>query len=323
MQPTSARHTPVLLRRCIELLTAAESPKPQIYVDATLGMGGHSEGLLQADPTAMVIGIDRDLQAIDLASKRLASFGERFVAAHAVFDQLPQVLQELGHTEVSGVLMDLGVSSLQLDEAERGFSYAQDAALDMRMDQSQGISAAEILNEYSATELARILWKYGEEKFSRSIANRIVQRRVNQPLTTTGQLVDIIRQSIPAAARKSGGNPAKRTFQALRIEVNQELAAIENAIPQALAALAPGGRLVVMAYQSLEDRIVKNYFRDVTSHSAPAGLPVIPQDAQPRFTLLTKGAERASAQEQEDNPRATPVRLRAVAKNLDTPRSIK
>lgn len=313
------RHTPVLLDRCLDLLAPALTGRAAVVVDATLGMGGHSEAMLERFADLRVIGLDRDPQALELASRRLERFGGRFTAVHTVYDRVLDVVAERVGAPVQGVLMDLGVSSLQLDEAERGFAYAQDAPLDMRMDPTTGPTAADVLATADERELVRILREYGEERFAPRIAREVVRRRQVRPLTRTGELVDVVRAAIPAAARQTGGNPAKRTFQALRIEVNGELAALERALPAAVESLAVGGRIVVMAYQSLEDRLVKRALAAGATVSAPAGLPVVPDTHLPYLTLLTRGAERADAQEQARNPRSTPVRLRAAERTRPTP----
>jgi 16S rRNA (cytosine1402-N4)-methyltransferase len=318
-RPVASRHTPVLLERCLDLLAPALQGEDAVVVDATLGMGGHSEALLERFGSLRVVGLDRDPQALLLAGGRLERFGDRFTGVHTVYDAVLDVVREEVGRPVQGVLMDLGVSSLQLDEMDRGFSYAQDAPLDMRMDASQGPTAAEVLNTYEEREIARVLREYGEERFAPRIARAVVRRRVEQPLARTAELVDIVRAAIPAAARTTGGNPAKRTFQALRIEVNQELAALERALPAAIESLAVGGRIVVMAYQSLEDRLVKRTLAAGAGSSAPAGLPVVPDTHRPYLSLLTRGAERASAEEQALNSRSTPVRLRAAERLRPTP----
>jgi 16S rRNA (cytosine1402-N4)-methyltransferase len=305
-------HVPVLADRVRELLAPALDHPGAIFIDATVGLGGHSAMLLQAFPGSRVIGLDRDPTALSIAEERLSSFGDRVILVHAIYDELAGVLAAHGIPAVDGVLFDLGVSSMQLDRVDRGFSYAHDAALDMRMDPSAGLTAADVLNTYDHASLTRILREYGEERFASRIAKRIVQERVTAPFTTSSRLVDIVRESIPAATRRTGGNPAKRTFQALRIEVNGELDALRHALPQALEALAPHGRIVVMSYQSLEDRIVKRALAAEAKPDVPRGLPVIPAHAQPRLRLLTRGAEKASEQEIADNPRATPARLRAA-----------
>ena len=245
--PPGARHVPVLLERCIALLGPALTRPGAVVVDATLGLGGHSELLLQRFPQVRLVGIDRDEQALAGSEVRLQEYADRTTLVHAVYDRLPEVLAELGLPAVDGVLFDLGVSSLQLDEVERGFSYRQDAPLDMRMDPTQGPTAADVLNTYPAAELTRILATYGEERFARRIAGAVVRARQQQPFTTSSRLVDLVRDSVPAATRRTGGHPAKRTFQALRIEVNAELEVLRRALPAAVDALSVGGRIVVLA----------------------------------------------------------------------------
>lgn len=311
-RPSEPRHVPVMLRRCLDLLAPALAEPGALVVDATLGLGGHSEALLRTFPAARLIAIDRDPAALKLSGDRLAPFGDRATLVHARYDELPDVLDRLGVPRVQGVLFDLGVSSMQLDEAERGFAYAQDAPLDMRMDQSTGISAAEVLNTYPPGELVRILRAYGEEKFARKIVDAVVRERAREPFSNSARLVELIREALPQAAKRTGGNPAKRTFQALRIEVNAELAGLERAIPAAVAALAVGGRIAVLAYQSLEDRLVKQVLAAGAAHSAPPGLPVVPEQYQPRLKLLTRGAELPSEDEIAENRRAAPARLRGA-----------
>jgi 16S rRNA (cytosine1402-N4)-methyltransferase len=309
---TQPLHTPVLRDRVVALVAPALDTPGSILVDATLGLGGHSEAILQRCPQARVVGLDRDRAALELAASRLEPFSERTTLVHAVYDEIPDVLRDLGHPCVRGVLFDLGVSSMQIDAEERGFSYSTDAPLDMRMDQSRGITAADVLNTYSARDLANVLSRYGEERFARRIADRVVRERSTSPFERSGRLVDLVRSAIPAAARRTGGNPAKRTFQALRIEVNGELAALERALPAAVEALCLGGRIVVMSYQSLEDRLVKRVLTSRSESTAPAGLPFIPAGYEPELALLTRGAERASSAEVSDNPRAASVLLRAA-----------
>jgi 16S rRNA (cytosine1402-N4)-methyltransferase len=309
---TPTRHVPVLRDRVITLLAPALEAPGAVFVDATLGLGGHAEHALTTFPGLHLVGLDRDPEALRLSAERLAGFGERVTLVHAVYDELPEVLASMGLSRVQGILFDLGVSSMQLDEAERGFAYAQDAPLDMRMDPTTGPTAADVLNTYSAADLARILRQYGEERFASRIAARVVVERKVQPFTTSARLVELIRESIPAAARRTGGNPAKRTFQALRIEVNGELDVLRRAIPAALAALAVGGRIVVMSYQSLEDRIVKQALAQGAHPDVPVGLPVIPDSLQPWLRLLTRGAETADEDEVAANPRAASVRVRAA-----------
>jgi 16S rRNA (cytosine1402-N4)-methyltransferase len=311
-EPASTRHTPVLVERCVALLAPALTAPGAVVVDATLGMGGHSEALLTGCPQARLVGVDRDPQAIELAGRRLARFADRVTLVHAVYDELPTVLADLGLPSVQGVLLDLGVSSLQLDEASRGFAYSHDAPLDMRMDQTTGRTAADVLNTYAATDLARILRVYGEERFARRIADAVVRERARAPFTTSARLVDLVRSCVPAATRRTGGNPAKRTFQALRIEVNGELEALERALPAAVEALAVGGRIVVMSYHSLEDRLVKQVLSAGARSTGPLDLPVELPEHAPVLRLLTRGAETASPDEVAANPRAASVRLRAA-----------
>ena len=305
-------HISVALNRCIELLSPAiEKSTSPIFVDATLGLGGHSFELLSKFPNLTLIGIDRDKDAISKASARLSQFGSRVHIAHAVFDQIEEVVKSCGFAKIDAALFDLGVSSMQLDVAERGFSYSKDAPLDMRMDQSQGITAEEIVNTWNHGDLARILRVYGEEKFAPRIADFIIRQREIAPITSTRQLADLVKSAIPAAARRSGGNPSKRTFQALRIAVNNELEVIEKALPQALNLLNVGGRLVVLSFQSLEDRIVKEIFAQVTSSTSPKELPVELPGHAAKFKLIAKG-EAASENEIAENSRAQSVRIRAV-----------
>jgi 16S rRNA (cytosine1402-N4)-methyltransferase len=309
---TAPRHLPVLLDRVVALVAPALDADGSVLVDATLGLGGHTEAILTRCPNAHVVGLDRDEEALRLAADRLEPFGGRITLVHAVYDELPTVLSDLGLPHVQGVLFDLGVSSMQLDEAERGFAYSQDAPLDMRMDQSTGITAAEVLNTYSVKDLSRLLSAYGEERFARRIAESVVREREEQPFDTSARLVDLIRAAIPAPARRTGGNPAKRTFQALRIEVNDELQVFDRALPAAIDALAVGGRVVVMSYQSLEDRIAKRHLVARSTSTAPPDLPVVPPEAQPELRLLTRGAEVADEAEIASNPRAASVRVRAA-----------
>jgi 16S rRNA (cytosine1402-N4)-methyltransferase len=239
---------------------------------------------------------------------------DRVEIIHAVYDELDSVLVKLGITEVDGILFDLGVSSMQLDQADRGFAYSQDAPLDMRMDQSTGPSALDILNTYSYGELVRVIRNYGEEKFATKIADNIIKARESQTLKTTKDLAELVKNSIPAPARRTGGNPAKRTFQALRIEVNQELAVLERAIPKAISAIKIGGRLVVMSYQSLEDKIVKRAFAEVVGSNSPLGLPFDLPNSAASYKLIISGSEGASATEIEINARAQSMRLRALVR---------
>jgi 16S rRNA (cytosine1402-N4)-methyltransferase len=308
----AVRHVPVLLDRVVSLLEPALRAPGAVVVDATLGLGGHAEALLGSCPAARLVGLDRDPQALATAGRRLAPFGNRFTAVHAVYDELPAVLARLELRRAHAVLFDLGVSSLQLDETGRGFAYAHDAPLDMRMDPTSGPTAADVLNTYPAGELARILRDYGEERFARRIAEAVVRERAREPFRTSARLVDLVRASIPAPARRTGGHPAKRTFQALRIEVNAELVVLERALPAAIDALAVGGRIAVLSYHSLEDRIVKRAFAAGARSTTPAELPVELPGHGPVLRLLTRGAEAAAPGEVEANPRAASVRLRAA-----------
>jgi 16S rRNA (cytosine1402-N4)-methyltransferase len=319
---TAAAHVPVMLTEIVALLAPALRPDEGIgcvLVDCTLGAGGHAEALLAACPQARLIGIDRDPQALAVARERLAPYADRITLVEAVYDELPELLARLGSPTVQGVLLDLGLSSMQIDEPERGFSYSVDAPLDMRMG-SEGRTAADILNTYSAAELAAILRRFGEERFADRIARRIVAARAEAPLLSSGRLVRLIAEAIPAA-HTSGGHPAKRTFQALRIEVNSELAALESVLPSAVAALALGGRIVVLAYHSLEDRLVKQVLSAAARDRAPRDLPVVPAELGPELRLLTRGALRPGAAEVASNPRAASVRLRA-AERIAEPRRL-
>jgi 16S rRNA (cytosine1402-N4)-methyltransferase len=305
-----AGHVPVLVERVVELMAPALDAPDAVVVDATLGLAGHAAALLEHFPSVQLIGVDRDAEALRRSSERLAPYGARVSVVHAVYDELPAIVAERGLARVDGVLFDLGVSSIQLDEPQRGFSYAHDAPLDMRMNPTDDLTAADVLNTYDVRDLARVLREYGEERFARRIAEHIVRARGRQPLSSTGELVDIVRGAIPAPARRHGGHPAKRTFQALRIEVNAELTVLERALPAAIDTLRIGGRIAVLAYQSLEDRIVK---RTVASRARPTTPPDLPvQPPPPQLRLLTRGAEKASAPEVAANPRAASVRLRAA-----------
>ncbi|NNG18570.1 16S rRNA (cytosine(1402)-N(4))-methyltransferase RsmH [Naumannella sp. ID2617S] len=313
----NARHVPVLRNRIVDLLTPALTPtpagQPPVLVDCTLGLGGHAEAFLSRVPELRLIGIDRDPQALAYAAERLAPFAERTTFVEAVYDELAEVLAEHGTPRVQGIVADLGLSSLQIDRTERGFAYAVDAPLDMRMDAQQPLTAAVVLNTYPQAELTRILRGYGEEKFADRIARAIVAAREDVPFDTSARLVETIVAAMPAAVRHGGGgHPAKRTFQALRIEVNRELNALEVMLPAAVSALAVDGRLAVLAYHSLEDRAVKQVLRTGSESRAPRGLPVVPAGLGPELELLTRGAEKPSAAEIADNPRAASARLRAA-----------
>lgn len=299
--------------RCVDLLAPSiEMHSEPVVVDATLGLGGHTEALLSRFPQLTVIGIDRDTRALEKAKKRLAVFGDRVKTTHAIFDEISEVVAAHGFTQVSGVLFDLGVSSMQLDEQDRGFSYSHDAPLDMRMDATQGITAYEIVNHYEPGALVKILRTFGEEKFATRIVENIVKARSQAPLNSTLELATLVKESIPAATRRTGGNPAKRTFQALRIAVNDELGAITRALPQALDLVDVGGRVVVMSFQSLEDKIVKEIFVEASTSRSPRNLPMDLPEYAAKFSLVIRASEKASEREQDENPRSTSVRLRAI-----------
>ncbi len=313
--PRAQGHIPVMLDRILALLgpaLSAPSGEDTYFIDATLGLGGHSAAVLAACPRARLIGLDRDETALERSARRLEPYAGRFSLVHAIYDEIPQVLDDLGIARVHGVLFDLGVSSPQLDEAERGFAYSYDAPLDMRMDRTQALTAEHVVNTYSAGDLTRILREYGEERFARRVADAIVRERGRTPITSTSRLVDIVRDAIPAASRRTGGHPGKRTFQALRMEVNDELAALGRAVPAALDALALGGRVAVLSYHSLEDRIVKRALAERVIDTTPQDLPVPLPELAPRFRLLTRGAELPSDEETKTNPRAASARFRAA-----------
>ena len=313
-----AQHVPVLAGPVGALLTPALAAEGAVLVDATLGRAGHARALLEACPGLLLIGIDADLAAIEAASELLARYAARVTLVHTRYDEIPAVVTgaiRAGTIEpdsVMGLLFDLGVSSPQLDDPERGFAYAQDAPLDMRMDRTQDRTAADVVNGYPVAELARILRDYGEERFARRIAEAVARERARAPITSTQRLSVIVKDAIPAATRRTGGNPAKRTFQALRIEVNDELGTLRRALPAALDLLAVGGRVVVLAYHSLEDRIVKRELVRRSTDQTPPGLPVPAAAAAPQFRLLTRGAERPDSEEVTANPRAASARLRAA-----------
>ena len=312
MGAAGSGHQPVLTDRVLALLGPALDRPGAVVLDGTLGRAGHALALLREHPGVSLIGVDTDPAAIEASRARLAAYATRVTLVHAVYDQIPAILARLGLPSVQGILLDLGVSSPQLDDRDRGFAYSYDAPLDMRMDTGGPLTAADVVNTYSAADLARVLRDYGEERFARRIADAVVRARAAAPLHSTLQLSEIIRDSIPAPARRRGGNPAKRTFQALRIEVNGELDALARALPAALDALAVGGRIAVLAYHSLEDRLVKKALTDRSADTTPPGLPVPLPSAQPEFRLLTRGADKPSTAETEANPRAASARLRAA-----------
>ncbi len=304
-------HVPVLAGRVTALLAPALADPGVVLVDATLGRAGHARALLDICPDLLLVGIDADTVAIEAARELLAPYGGRVRLVHARYDEIPAIVASTP-APVMGLLFDLGVSSPQLDDPARGFAYARDAPLDMRMDRTRDRTAADIVNGYPAADLARVLRDYGEERFARRIADAVVRERAREPITSTGRLSAIVKDAIPAATRRTGGNPAKRTFQALRIEVNDELGTLRRALPAALGVLAVGGRVVVLAYHSLEDRIVKRELVRVSTEAAPPGLPVPGQAATAQFRLLTRGAERPDSEEIAANPRAASARLRAA-----------
>jgi 16S rRNA (cytosine1402-N4)-methyltransferase len=311
------QHSPVLTGSVLALLAPALESPGSILVDATLGRAGHASALLAAHPGLAVIGVDADEAAIEASGRLLAPYQDRVTLVHAAFDEIRQILSGLGLARIQGILFDLGVSSPQLDDPARGFAYSYDAPLDMRMDRSAALTAADVVNTYPAARLAQVLREYGEERFARRIADAVVRERAQAPLTSTKRLSEIVRDSIPAPARRTGGNPAKRTFQALRIEVNGELDKLSRALPMALDALAVRGRIVVLAYHSLEDRAVKRALAERAIDTTPPGLPVTLPGSSPQFRLLTRGAQRPSEQELEMNPRSASARLRAAERIRD------
>ena len=307
-------HEPVMLERCIELLAPALASDGAILVDCTLGLGGHTEAFLERFPGLQVVGLDRDPNALKLAKQRLERFGSRVQFCHVVYDEIAEALEDLGISEVQGVLMDLGVSSMQLDEAARGFAYSYEAPLDMRMDNTTGLTAADVVNDYDEDDLVRIFKEFGEERYARQIARAVVNARKTAKFETSSQLASLIVKVVPFIPGKSSGHPAKRVFQALRIEVNAELDALKAAMPQVIDVLAVGGRVVVLAYQSLEDRIVKQALVAASNSSAPIELPIELPEHAPVLRLVVKGAELASETEKVSNPRSASVRLRAAEK---------
>lgn len=312
-----AGHAPVMVGTVRTLLAPAVEHPDAVLVDATVGRAGHAGALLDAYPGLSLIAMDVDATAVVRSRALLAGHADRIRVTQARYDRIREVVVAAGRRRVQGVLFDLGLSSPQIDEPERGFSYSVDAPLDMRMDRSAKVTAADVVNGYSAQALSRLLRDYGEERFARRIADAVVRERARSPVTSTGRLADIVRASIPAAARRHGGHPAKRTFQALRIEVNGELAALERALPAAVDLLSVGGRVVVLAYHSLEDRIVKRAFAARSGGSTPVGLPIELPDSGPLVRMLTRGALRPSDDEVAQNPRSASARLRA-AERLST-----
>lgn len=317
MNNISELHKPVMLERCIELLGEALQSDKAVLIDGTLGLAGHSEAFLQRFPKLTLVGIDRDVNALKLAKERLAIYSNRIHLVQGIYSDIPEILEDLGIRLVDAVLLDLGVSSMQLDKAERGFSYSQNAPLDMRMDNTNGVTAAEVINQYSEKDLARIFKTYGEERFAKPIAKKIVQLRVAEPFVSSKQLTEVIGKVVPFIPGKSSGHPAKRVFQALRIEVNNELGILEETLPAVINSLRVGGRVVVLSYHSLEDRIVKQALVSASTSSAPVDLPIELAEHAPTLKLLVRGAEMASDEEIQNNPRSASVRLRAAEKIRD------
>ena len=303
-------HKPVLLEEC---LTALDIKPEGTYLDGTLGRAGHSLEILRRLKGGRLIGIDRDMTAIEAAWERLAAFGDRVTLVHGNFCDLGEILADLGVDKVDGMLFDLGVSSPQLDEAQRGFSYMHDAPLDMRMDTSAALDARQVVNTWSGEELRRILWEYGEERYAPQIARAIVRRREEKPIETTGELVEVIRSAMPASALREKQHPAKRSFQAIRIAVNGELEALAPMLRAATEGLRPGGRLAVITFHSLEDRIVKQTMRELaTGCICPPEFPVCVCGRKPKLTLVTRKPIVSGPAELEENPRARSAKLRVA-----------
>lgn len=309
-------HTTVLLKETVDGLNIRPDG---IYVDCTLGGAGHSEYLVsQLSNEGRLICFDQDLTAIDNAKVRLAPYIDRVTFVHSNFRYLKEELANLGISKVDGVLYDLGVSSPQLDNAERGFSYHQDAPLDMRMDTTAELTAYHVVNEWDYNDLVRIFYRYGEEKFSKQIARKIEEARKNEPIRTTGELVDLIKEGIPAAARRKGGHPAKRVFQAIRIAVNDELGAAEESLQQAIDVINVGGRVSVITFHSLEDRLCKTIFKEASSlPELPPGLPVVPEELAPAIKLVTRKPILPTDEELEVNNRARSAKLRIAERIKD------
>ncbi|MDR1635052.1 MAG: 16S rRNA (cytosine(1402)-N(4))-methyltransferase RsmH [Bifidobacteriaceae bacterium] len=316
MEQALGGHTPVSPERFLQLAGPALARPGAVYVDATIGLGGHAAAVAAEFPGVRIIGLDRDPVAVERSRARLGAAAE---VVHAPFAEFARVLDGLGAPAVDAVLFDLGVSSVQLDHDPRGFAYSRDTPLDMRMDQSTGPTAADILATSTKAELAEILSSFGEERFAGRIATAVTRARADAPIERSGQLVDLIRAAIPAPARRTGGHPAKRTFQALRVAVNGELDQLGRGLPAAIARLRQAGRIVVMSYQSLEDALVKRLLKAGADSSAPPGLPIEPEETKPYLRLLTRGAESASPTEIAANPRSAPLRLRAAERIRETP----
>lgn len=310
------KHTSVLLHETIDNLKVHDGG---LYVDATFGGGGHARYLLSQLKEGTLVGFDQDEYAIKTAQSNFADFLQadsqpRLELVHNNFSHLTEELEKLGHGPIDGIYYDLGVSSPQLDQAERGFSYRFDARLDMRMDQSQDFDAYQLVNQYSQKQLADVLYRYGDERFSRQIARKIVEKRQIKPIETTFELVDIIKEAIPAAVRRTGGHPAKKSFQAIRVEVNHELDVLQASLEEAIKLLAPGGRISVITFQSLEDKIVKKTFKKYSEVEIPRGMPVVPEGMKPDLKLVTRKPITASAEELEHNNRSHSAKLRVAEK---------
>ncbi|MDO5634493.1 MAG: 16S rRNA (cytosine(1402)-N(4))-methyltransferase RsmH [Micrococcus sp.] len=313
------RHVPVMLRRVVDLMdpaieAARAAGRTPVVVDATLGMGGHTEEILRRHADVRVVGIDRDPHALEMAQQRLGALAERLVAFHGTYDEIEEALAAAGVSQCDAALYDLGVSSYQLDARERGFAYSYDAPLDMRMNTDAGATAAELVAQLDEAQLRRIIRRYGEEKFAGPIARAIVRARQEEAITTTAALVDVIRSAVPVAAGATGGHPAKRTFQALRIAVNEELDVLDAAMPAILTHLHIGGRIVVMSYHSLEDRITKRHLSAWATATTPPGFPVVLEEHEPVLKMLTRGTEKPTSEEIAENPRASSVKVRAAEK---------
>lgn len=309
---SKVEHVPVMAQQVIEMLTPAFSVPQPVLIDCTLGLGGHSEKLLEEFAGLKIIGFDQDQAALALAKERLSKYENRIFFVNKNFSHLKDELSNLEIATVNAVFFDLGVSSMQLDNRDRGFSYLDEYQLDMRMDTQQDFSAKDLVNNWSEKELVSILFKFGEEKFAKRIAANIIKFRSKKEITTTKDLVDIINSSIPAPARRTGGNPAKKTFQAIRIAVNQELAVLESALPQAIELLAPAGRIVVLTYHSLEDRIVKQFFKSkVEIEKLPRGIPVRNEAVAP-FRLVNSKPMKPTDSEISVNKRSKSAKLRGL-----------
>lgn len=306
------KHVSVLLNETIDGLKIKADG---IYVDGTLGGGGHSEEILKHLKTGYLIGIDQDENALKAATERLSSFGDRFIPVRNNFSNIIEVLKDLNISKIDGMTMDLGVSSHQLDEAQRGFSYRFDAPLDMRMDQRQSLDAYEVVNRYSEDELNEVIKKYGEENWARRIAQFICEARAEKPVESTQELVDLIYKAIPAGARREGGHPAKRTFQAIRIEVNNELEILKETIADITSVLNKNGRIAIITFHSLEDRLVKHAFKDLAQGCiCPPEIPMCMCNNKPKLKIVTRKPILPSETELDENPRSKSAKLRVAKK---------